>query len=106
MDCTKPATELNKPLMGMNTPWADDSFDDVVHWDNWRVLLVGDLSGAIAEALRLAPVLYLAGTRELDFPRPVAQPADLALALESARLDVRELPGLSSTWVTEIRRPG
>jgi glycosyltransferase involved in cell wall biosynthesis len=106
MDCTLPATELNKPLLGMNTPWDDDSFDDVVHWDNWRVLGVGDLSGCIAESLRLAPVLYLAGTRDLDSPTPVAQPADLALALESSHLDVRELPGLSSAWITEIRRPG
>jgi glycosyltransferase involved in cell wall biosynthesis len=106
MDCTRPATELNKPLLGMNTPWDDDSFDDLVHWDNWRVLTVGDLSACIAESLRLAPVIYLAGTRDLDSPRPVAQPGDLALALESAHLDVRDLPGLSSAWITEIRRPG
>ncbi|MDT4993807.1 MAG: hypothetical protein QOH97_3699 [Actinoplanes sp.] len=104
MDCTRPATELNKPLLGMDTPWDDDSFDDVVHWDNWRVLGVGDLSACIAECLRLAPVLYLAGTRDLDHPVPVAEPADVALALESSQLDVRDLPGLSSVWITEVRR--
>ncbi|MFE7673753.1 glycosyltransferase family 2 protein [Streptomyces albidoflavus] len=105
MDATLPASELNKPLLGMQTPWKDDSFDDVVHWDNWRALGVGDLSGCIAESLRMAPVVHLAGTRELDHPLPLAQQDDLALALESARLGVRELPGLSHAWITEVRRP-
>ncbi|MDT7726094.1 MAG: hypothetical protein QOI21_2670 [Actinomycetota bacterium] len=104
MDCTLEVTEQNKPLMGMDTPWDDDSFDDVVHWDNWRVLNVGDLSACIAEALRLAPVLYLAATRELDCPQPLVQPANLALLLENSHLDFRELPGTASTWITEIRR--
>jgi hypothetical protein len=66
MDCTLPAAGRNLPLRGMETPWEDDSFEDVVHWDNWRVLGVGDLSGCIAESLRLAPVLYLAGTHNLE----------------------------------------
>jgi glycosyltransferase involved in cell wall biosynthesis len=105
MDCTLPVTERNKPLMGMDTPWDDDGFGDVVHWDNWRVLNVGDLSACIAEGLRVAPVIYLAGTRALDVPQPLVQAADLALLLENSHLGVRALPGTAGTWITEIRRP-
>jgi GT2 family glycosyltransferase len=104
LDCTRPATETNKPLMGLTTPWADDSFDDVVHWDEWRALTVSDLSALIVEALRLAPVVYLAGTRDMAPDRPLAQPADLALMLECAHYGVREVPDTRGVWVTEIRR--
>jgi glycosyltransferase involved in cell wall biosynthesis len=105
LDCTLPLTEENKPIIGLHTPWGEDSFDDVVHWDNWRILTVSDLSTCIAESLRVAPVLYLAATRDLDHPQAVVQPADLALVLENSHLDVEVLPDTPSTWITRVRRP-
>lgn len=104
LDCTLPMSATNRPLIGMHTQFDDNSFGDVVHWDNWRVLNVGDLSALIVESLRLAPVLYLAGTRDLDSPRPVAQPSDLECVLENSLLDVRKMPGTPNVFITEVRR--
>jgi hypothetical protein len=53
-----------------------------------RILRPGDLSALIVEGLRIAPTVYLAGTREPDSASPIA------------------LPGTPPVFVTEIRRRG
>jgi hypothetical protein len=106
LDCTRPCSATNRPLIGINTLFDGDSFGDVVHWDNWRILTPGDLSALIVEGLRIAPTVYLAGTREPDSASPIAQAADLGCILENSFLDVRTLPGTPHVFVTEIRRRG
>jgi hypothetical protein len=71
-----------------------------------RILTPGDLSALIVEGLRIAPTVYLAGTREPDSASPIAQAADLGCILENSFLDIRALPGTPPVFVTEIRRRG
>jgi glycosyltransferase involved in cell wall biosynthesis len=104
MDTTQPASKSNKHLMGLSTPWPDGAFDDVVHWDNWRIVTIADLSECIAEGLRLAPVVYLAGTRDLKTDLPIAGLDNVRAALETAAsLHVTQLPESGPIWVIEIR---
>jgi glycosyltransferase involved in cell wall biosynthesis len=103
MDVTAERTETNKPLIGMHTRWADGSFDDVVHWENWRVLNVSDVADLIDESLRLAPTLYLAGTAAPIDGHPVARPADVLGSLQTAPFEARQIVDTDSLWVLEVR---
>ncbi|WP_320068080.1 glycosyltransferase family 2 protein [Micromonospora sp. RTGN7] len=103
LDVTSGRTESNKPLLGLKTPWPDGSFDDVVHWENWRVLTVADLGSLIRESLRLAGTLYLAGTVAPPDEHPVARPADVLGALQTSPFAVREIAVTDSLWVIEVR---
>ncbi|MGW1057002.1 glycosyltransferase family 2 protein [Micromonospora rubida] len=103
LDVTSGRTETNKPLLGLKTPWPDGSFDDVVHWENWRVLTVADLGGLIRESLRLAGALYLAGTVASTGEHPVARPADVLGALQTSPFAVRKIAVTDSLWVIGVR---
>jgi glycosyltransferase involved in cell wall biosynthesis len=103
LDVTSGRTETNKPLHGLNTPWPDGSFDDVVHWENWRILVVPDLGDLIRESLRLAGTLYLAGTVASTGEHAVAHRADLLGALQTSPFAVRQVVVTDSLWVIEVR---
>lgn len=104
LDVTQPISESNRHLIGLSTLWPDRHFSDVVLWDNWRILTIHDLSACVAEGLRLAPVVYLAGTAELASGLPIAALREVSGALETAaHLRVRRLSGESPVWVFEIR---
>ena len=100
LDVRAPRSTTNKQLLGLSTPWDDGAFDDVVHWETWRILTMSDLGHLIRESLRLAPALFLAGTREGD-PRP----DDVLTALEPAAFATRQVVNEATVWAVEVRRP-
>ncbi|GIF49311.1 glycosyl transferase family 2 [Asanoa ferruginea] len=95
LDVHQPRSETNKQLLGLATPWPDGAFDDVVHWQTWRILTITDLGHLIRESLRLAPTLILAGTTNGN--------ADIERALEAAPLTVRQVANTAAVWAIEVR---
>lgn len=55
----------NPHLFGVRTPYADGSFDYVVHLDLWRMLTPIDLSALILDSLRIAGVALLVQSKRL-----------------------------------------
>jgi glycosyltransferase involved in cell wall biosynthesis len=61
-DYGRPPSVSNRHLIGVNTPFADATFDAVVSVDFWRCLSWTDLCGFVAESLRVATTLTLVCT--------------------------------------------
>jgi glycosyltransferase involved in cell wall biosynthesis len=55
----------NPHLFGVRTPYADGSFDCVVHLDLWRMLTPIDLSALLLDSLRIAGVALLVCSKRL-----------------------------------------
>ena len=55
----------NPHLFGVRTPYADSSFDCVVHLDLWRMLTPIDLSALIMDSLRIADVAMLVRSKDV-----------------------------------------
>jgi glycosyltransferase involved in cell wall biosynthesis len=104
LDITAAASERNRQLLGIRTPWADDSFDDVVCFDEWRVLMVYDLSAMLRESLRLAPVVYLVGTTNLECRHPVVTLESCVTALEPSPYLVTVERNDDSMWIVAVSR--
>ncbi|MEV4621872.1 glycosyltransferase [Asanoa sp. NPDC049573] len=101
LDVRAPRSGTNKQLLGLATPWDDGAFDEVVHWETWRMLTMSDLGQVIRESLRLAAVLILAGVHDADLA--AARSPDVLSALETAPLTVRQLASTTDIWAIEVR---
>jgi hypothetical protein len=103
LDPTAERTEANKPLLGLRVPWPDGAFDDVVHWENWRILSISDLGDLIRESLRLAGRLYLAGCATSTREHGLADRSDVLGALQTSPFAVREVAATGALWAIEVR---
>ena len=96
----------NPHLFGVRTPYADGSFDYVVHLDLWRMLTPIDLSALILDSLRIAGVALLVQSKglrrdpadgigmldDLDYLLSMVEPRyDAALSYEDDELAVISL---------------
>ncbi len=68
IDHAAPFGPDNPHLFGVRTPYADDSFDHVVHLDLWRMLTPIDLSALILDSLRIAGVAFLVQSKAVCRP--------------------------------------
>lgn len=102
LDLRRPLSSTNLPLLGIRTPLDDGAFDEVVFWDDWRVLTIADLSRCVLEAFRLAPRVVFAAT-EWTVTAGLATIEDVASALEAGPFEVVGLDHRSGVAAVEVR---
>ena len=66
IDHAVPYSPDNPHLFGVRTPYADGSFDHVVHLDLWRMLTPIDLSALLMDSLRIAGTALLVRSKGLS----------------------------------------
>jgi glycosyltransferase involved in cell wall biosynthesis len=66
IDHAVPYSLDNPHLFGVRTPYADGSFDHVVHLDLWRMLTPIDLSALLMDSLRIAGTALLVRSKALS----------------------------------------